>query len=132
MLNLNIPKIDTALAEEGAWVEFQPGISFLIRRERTPQYVSAIQAIHKRHKRQLDAGTASNEVIDAAMAEAQARHILVGWSGLTEGDDHKPLPYSVDAALAIMRDPAYQELRDWVMDQSRDVENYRGQQLKEQ
>ena len=70
MLNLNIPKIDTALAEEGAWVEFQPGISFLIRRERTPQYVSAIQAIHKRHKRQLDAGTASNEVIDAAMAEA--------------------------------------------------------------
>lgn len=69
--------------------------------------------------RELD--PTSPEVLDV-VAPAIARHILLGWDGITENG--APLPYSVAKATELLTDPGLRHLRAFVLQAADDVNAY--------
>ncbi|MDH3375354.1 MAG: hypothetical protein OEQ39_00085 [Gammaproteobacteria bacterium] len=127
-LNLNIGAIDLEKSESGVWIEYDSGISFLIARADTSPYRSAVRKMHKRYKRQIEQETLSDEKSDRLMAELMAEHILLGWSGMMNGKEE--FKYSRDNAVAFLSDERYAEVRQWIMAQSQDLENFRAEEVK--
>lgn len=127
-LKLNVPSVDTGKAAEGVWIDYDDGIQFKIARSNTPAYREAVKKIHRQHKRQIDAGTMSDSLSDSIMAGLMAEHLLVDWKGLMS--DGKEFPYSKENATAFLSEEAYGEIREWIMKQSQDNENYRTEDIK--
>ena len=112
-MKLSAFKIDTARAEAGDWVEIAaiPGMAFKVKGRQT---VAA---------KALRANLASTvSVPDRTDREKMLRHgqrieaeiilsCLMDWRGV-EGDDGKPLLYSVETARAILLDPDFARLTD--------------------
>ena len=51
-----------------------------------------------------------------------AEHILVDWKGISKGGEE--LPYSLENAIALLSDPKYEDLYQWVFNESTKKENY--------
>lgn len=127
-LQLNIKSVDLDAAAGGVWVDYDDGISFRIARANHPAYRNAVKRMHKQHKRQIDNGTMSDELSEKLLAELMAQHILVDWKGLKNGG--KAFQYSVENATSFLQAPQYEEIRDWIMAQANDIENYRSEGVK--
>jgi hypothetical protein len=127
-LKLNIKSVDLDAASGGVWIEYDDKISFKIARANHPAYRSAVKHMHKQHRRQIDNGTMSEELSEKLLAELMAQHILVGWKGLK--NNGKNFEYTVDNATAFLQAPQYEEIRDWIMMQAQDIENYRSEVVK--
>lgn len=129
-LNLNIKAIDLEKSEAGVWIEYDGGIEFLIARSNTPAYRKAVKQMHKRYKRQIENETLSDEKSDRLMAELMAEHILLDWTGMKNGDEE--FKYSRESAIAFLSDERYAEVRQWIMAQADDLENFRQDEVKKQ
>lgn len=127
-MDLNLNSIDLETAEDGQWVEYADGIEFLIARAGNPKYNAALQRFYRRHKRAIEDKSMSDAAADAGLVDVMARHILLGWKGIT--DKGEPLEYSEANAKALLSDQRYAEVRAWITEQSNDVENYRAAYLK--
>ena len=127
-LKLNVPSIDTGKAAEGVWIPYENGIEFKIARSNTPLYREAVKKIHRQHKRQIDAGTLSDSLSDSIMANLMAEHILLDWKGLKNGKED--FPYTRQNAADFLAEESYSEIREWIMVQAQDVENFRAEDIK--
>ena len=114
--------------ENGVWVPLQ----------RDPESGEVLAAVkiarhnNKRYRRHIQEGmskgreTTAKELEDL-LIDGMAQYVIRDWKGITEnGED---LPYSVEAAIKILKDPTLGDFRDWVSEESMKMENYK---LKEE
>jgi len=128
MLDLNLQGVDLEKAAAGVLIQYEGPIKFRIARANTPGYRSAVRRIMKMHKRQIENGSLSDEQSDKITAQLMAEHILVDWEGLS--NDGENFPYTKENAEAFLGDPQYAEIREWIMAQAQDLENFRSEEAK--
>ena len=127
-MKLNLPQIDTDKSEEGSWIDYSSGISFCIARDGNKGYTADMQKMYKQNRRFIENKSMTDEQADSLLSDLQAKHILKGWKGLKNGT--KDFPYSLENAKLLLSDSSYQEVRDWIMEQAAEAENYRTDSLK--
>lgn len=128
MLNLNVPSIDQAMSTDGVWCEFSSKISFLIGRDGIDGFVRAVKASYRQNEYAINSGTLSDDEDDKQMVDILVEYILLGWKGLKDGN--KELPYTPENAKKLLLDKRYFELRKWIILQSKNMENFREQEIK--
>ena len=121
MLKLNLPSVDMDAANEGVWFPFTDTISFKVARDGNPRHKRALQAKLKQIEKMRDKGDYSR--IEHLTNEMTVRYVLKDWKGITEGKD-KELPFSPDIALTILSDPQYEQIRNFILDSSRDESEF--------
>lgn len=84
-----------------------------------------LQALTKPHRHAIANGTIDDKVYDGIFCKAIARHILVGWYGVTLNG--KKLEYSTETAEQILMDPTMHAFREFVVAQSGELDNFRTQ-----
>lgn len=109
------------VGHEEEWVEYQPGVKFLIRGMGHRFVQVGIQA-HREAQQQVYARFRAGDVSALAQGKTEFEMnvsvlgglVLAGWDGVTleTGDS---LPYVPDTATAIVSDPENQELVEWLI-----------------
>lgn len=117
MLKLNLPSVDMDAASEGVWFPFNDTISFKVARDGNPKHKRALQGKLKQIEKMRDKGDYNR--IEHLTNELIVRYILKDWKGITEGKG-KELPFAPDVALTILSDPKYEQIRNFILDSSRD------------
>jgi len=113
-MKLSNLKIDSSKLEQGAWVGDIPGLGDIRLRVRgigNDDYrrrQSELTAALPRHLRKEPAE--QDKITNALIVET----LLEGWEKV-EGDDGKPMPFTADAALAILEDPDMRAFNDGVI-----------------
>lgn len=133
--------VDSARAEEGAWVDDIPdmeGLRLKVRGSNNKEWrrlqQKLLQAVPR--KRRMT-GNLDAEDGDRITTLCLLNTALLDWEGL-DGDDDKPLPYSREVAEKLLTDPDYRRFRlaaawaaDKVAEQSKeDVEQDSGNLLR--
>lgn len=121
MLKLNLPSVDMDAASEGVWFPFTETISFKIARDGNPKHKRALQAKVRQIEKMRDRGEYKR--IEHLTNEFTVRYILKDWKGITEGEGQE-LPFAEDTALTILSDPQYEQIRNFIMDSSRDESEF--------
>lgn len=80
-------------------------ITFLVAREggRNIQYQKTAEQIFKPYRRQLQHGAIDPEVLDGLLAQAYAKAVVKGWSGVEDENDN-PLPYNEANVVKLLTD----------------------------
>jgi len=120
-MKLNVPKIDMDLASEGKWFKFNDEISFKVARDGNPQHKRAIQNKFKAIQKHRDRGEVDR--IERINNELIARCVLRDWKGLEE-EGVGAIHYSYEIALAIISDPAYQGIKEFIIECSSASEEF--------
>jgi hypothetical protein len=95
---------------EGQWFNYGPGPlgsdqRFLLARtsRANKRYTEAIRRMSEKYGQQIEAKTLSDDVAFEMMLKIFCTTVLIDWDGIA-GPDGNELPYSVDAAVMLMRD----------------------------
>lgn len=121
-----LPKTDVAKSSKGIWVDYEGGIRFRIARAGNVAYQAKLRELladnlpSLRHRKGQQF---SDQELEAHL-RAAAECVLVDWDGI-EGDDGAVLPYSVDAAYAILSSDETQEVAAFVWGVASDAAAYR-------
>lgn len=119
-MDLTRYKTDTALENQGTWIEGPEGSRFLIRSADSKQYRRALlQAARKESATKLrkDPEAQRRLTVDA-MAEA----IILDWQGVEQ--DGQPLPCTVENRKALLE---ITELRELIATEAQDTANFRSE-----
>lgn len=125
MLDLNLPSVDMDAASDGVWFPFTDKISFKIARDGNPKHKRALQGKVKQIEKMREKGDFNR--IEHLTNELTVRYILKDWKGITEGKG-KELPFSQETALTILSDPQYEQIRNYILDCSRDESEFETQE----
>ncbi len=121
MGSLNEVAMDMTKASVGVEVEYAAGIKVVVGSANSPKYRKARVALLALHRKAKRRNALSAEQILDLLKPASARHILLNWSGMTEGDgsdDDKEIPYTYEKAMEIFSNPAYNDFFDFVVETS--------------
>lgn len=119
---------DTKKAETGVWREFE-GIEFLIARIDNPDAKKELRRLSKREKT-LNRGKVDDERAEALLNEAISKTVLKGWRKL-EDDDGNEITFTPAKALEILSNPAFAELRNWIVNVATSDQEFRVDQIEE-
>ena len=115
-MDLKELRIDPELADGGVWVDYDGTTKFLIAMWLNRHFSKAVSAMSKRYRHLIN--SQDPEVLDEKFNGIIAKHILLGWQGLTDGGN--PLPYSVETAQEILASDTYRPFRRWVIEVAND------------
>jgi len=121
MLKLNLPKTNIDLASDGRWVAFSDEISFKIAMDNNPGHKRAVQAKFKQIQKLREKSNFNR--IEIINNELLVRYILKDWKGITE-EGGKNLPFDEETALQILGNAEYQSIKDFIQDESREIDEY--------
>jgi hypothetical protein len=120
------PKKET----QGTWVDVAEGVKILVARINNPRYTMRLMELQRPNWKQYRRGNV-DLVKEAEMhTRVIAETILLGWVGLTD-DKGEPVEYSVDKAIEILSDPELHDFRDFVVEESQRMSNFRDIELEE-
>lgn len=114
--------------EEGVWAEYKPGVRFKIARAGNSRYLRISDRIDAPFRKKAQQGKLSTEQVITNLCKSMGEGIVRDWEGLetTEGE---PLPYSPEAAAAMLRQ--HPDVRDFITEFSAESENYRREEIEE-
>jgi len=121
MPKLSSVRTNVEKAEKGVWTEYE-GIRLLVARYNNAAHKRAIAEGSKPHLERIRAGDSDLNL--TIQREAMAGTVLLGWDKL-EDDDGKPIPFSQEKALEILKDPRLADLHEHVMAQAMAQRNFR-------
>jgi hypothetical protein len=120
--------VDEKAEQEGRWVEYGNGVSFLVARSGNPKYSRLLASMYKRNKVALEAkGEAAEALNESLMGEVMAKTILLGWKGNVALKGVK-LEYSVENAKRLL---AVKDFRRYISSVSEDFESFKAEQEAE-
>ena len=118
--------IDQAKAEAGVTVDLGGGIKFTVARLFNKRYAAAVERLREPFKALVEAG---GKIPDADQrrinARAMAEGLLIGWEGVVDDETGEPIPYSPDAAAAILEDEENATIRDIIFGKAREDDLFR-------
>lgn len=116
MKGLNLPTVDLETAEAGKWFDFNETMSFRIAKDGNAKHKRAVQGKFA----QIEKLRGRNDFnrIEALTNELMSKYILKDWKGVTEETDEGTvvLPFSSEVALTILSNPAYEIIKEFVLD----------------
>lgn len=116
-MKLSAIKVDSARAEQGAWIGEIPDMGDLRLRVRGLRNADArrlrAQLVRSVPRDQLVRGSLTPEAEDKIASKILAGSILVDWQNLSDEHD-EPIPYSKEKALELLTDPDLVAFRDAV------------------
>lgn len=121
--NLNDFRTDPELTKAGVWVDFGGGAEFKLAAFESPAFQ---EDLRKRTKPYQDLGRDVPEADqEEIMIDLMAKHILLDWKGVYDVVDGEEveLEYSVDNARRLLKEIT--RVREWVVAQSRKVQNFK-------
>lgn len=127
MAKLSSVKRDVEKASQGIWRTFE-GIDFCIARIDNPDAKKELRRLSKL-ERATRRGKVDDDAAEKHITAVVAKHVIKDWRNL-EDDDGKPIPYSVETASKIIADPAFAELRDWIITIATEDEAFRAETIE--
>ncbi len=128
MAKLSEFKQDTGKAESGVWVCGVMGnIDVKIARFNNPAFVKMFQKLTKQYR---NLKTISDDVSKDIVNQCIANTVLLGWRNI-QAEDGSDVPYSVEAAVALLADPENIEFYRVVTDLSNEAEVFRKEVVEE-
>lgn len=124
MAKLSSIRTDVAKASAGVWVVHESGARFRVARWGGPEMERWLSVKKAPKLRAWRSGTVSADEAEALVVEAIARFVVLEWENV-EGDDGTPIPYTTAKAVEILGDPAYRDLRAFLVESSQDQALYR-------
>lgn len=111
--------------DAGTWADYQ-GAKFLIAHAGSDRFQRRMQALQKPYRRKMERGEMDPADTRRIMTQAMGEAILLGWEGVKRGEEE--VQYSSKLAIQLLtNDPA---LRDFVMEYSTDLQNFRDEDLE--
>jgi hypothetical protein len=99
---------DKNLEEGGVDVDLGGGAVVTICRTNNPKFRDYLNKLRKPYERQIQRGTADQDVLDKLTRKAVARYVVIGWQGIEI--DGEEVEYSPETAEKIMIEfPDFQE-----------------------
>lgn len=123
MADLTAITRDRQKATEGGWIPFFEDLEFKIASAATNDYKKAIAKKTKPFVRKIRAGTVDEQELNYVTAPVIAKYLLLDWKGLTENGEE--VPYSVEKATELLRNPDLLDLRLFVLEEANTSENFR-------
>lgn len=116
---------DEAKEEEGVWADFGEGIRVKVRRFKSRIVQETQRKLHKPFADTVRRGPLPDHIAEDLMAKLMAQAIIADWEipGDEEGDP--PVPNTVEAKLAIIKNKDYAEFRDEILAISFERDAYR-------
>ena len=119
-MDLRQLRTDPVKEDDGVWVSLDPTTRIKIARMYNPafsRYLNELKSEASRAKRNMDEDARGD-----ILARAMARHILVGWEGLT--DDGEEFPDSEENALQLLNDITLRDFREVVLAEANNYANF--------
>lgn len=120
-MELNEYKTDEKLEVEGTWIDYGDDGKFLIARLGNHKFNERHEALRKKYK-----GKLSNKQQKEITIQAMAETIFLGFEGITENGI--PLEDTLENRKKIL---SVRDVSDWIVEASRDMENFKAEQEKE-
>lgn len=102
MADLRKLRFDPKKAVDGVWVDWYDA-KLLVARASNKRFRDRYAKLSEPHLKELREKTADESLSTRILKQAIAETILLGWDGITEGD--QPVPYSPEKALELFNDP---------------------------
>lgn len=108
-------RADVARERDGDWVEIPdlPGVSLKVRGFSYGPFTMARDIVQMKWSRRYGREPVPVEVSFPENGKLYAEHILLDWKGFVD-DDGKDVPYTREASLELLTDPAFRELHDHI------------------
>jgi hypothetical protein len=120
--------VDEKAEQDGRWVEYGSGVSFLVARAGNAKYNRLLASMYKRNKVALESkGEAAEALNESLMGEVMAKTILLGWKGHVAIKGEK-LDYSTENAKRLL---AIKDFRRYISSVSEDFESFKAEQEAE-
>lgn len=118
-----MPDAPNPKLEEGSWADYR-GARFLIAHAESDRFQRRMQALEKPFRRKIERNEMDPADRKNLLTQALGETILLNWEGVTSKGS--PVAYSKTTSVAMLRnDP---ELRNFVMEYSTDLLNYKDDQ----
>jgi len=113
---------------EGVWFDLDETSKVKVARRSNKAYQALISQLYERYKRILDQkNQAARDKSMQLTIEAMAKHLLVGWEGLTSNG--VPIEYSFEKAKELL---AVKDFRELVASFADDTEAFKAESQQEQ
>lgn len=129
MANISSLKIDTKKEVEGVEFDYFEDIKLKVARFDNPAFTKFMRASLKPHQQAIRDDQLSEVVAERIYHEGLAKHVLVGWTGITD-ESGTPVPYSYEKAFEYLNDPAYRDFKRAVETFAKRTEAFRVENLK--
>ena len=106
---------------QGVWVVFTEHIRFKIGSINAAPYQKVYDVAQKALRREYKGRRVPDDVAQGAMMQCLAEGVLFDWEGVCDKDG-KPLPFSADNALIILKD--LRRVRDFISVYAMDDDNF--------
>lgn len=105
-------KTDKNVETDGVWIDYGDGLRVRIARAggANHRYISAVERLSRRYRRQVQLEVLSNEESRKLMAQVYAETVVLGWEGVTD-EDGNLRPFNVANCVAL-----FEELPDLFFD----------------
>ncbi len=117
--------IDEQREVGGIWVETSASGRLLVARAGNPRATAMFERLSKPY--QSNRGGIPKDIEETLYLRVMARHILLGWEGVTEGG--QPVEYSPEAAEKLLK--KYKGFREEVLAYATNLDLFRAEQAKE-
>jgi hypothetical protein len=102
--------LDADAANHGKWFDLEDGGRVKVAKFNNPLHRAEITRLQKPHLATLRSGVDTTDLVNDITVKAMARHILVGWDGLTL--DGENIDYSPEKAEELLK--SFPEFREAV------------------
>lgn len=123
----DINNVDKEQTRNGVWTEFNSG-SFLIAHTSSLAFQREFSRLQQPYLKKIERGTIDPEVSTSILCKAMAKGLLLDWKDV--GSGNKKLPYTVEMAAKVLE--SNQDLREFVMEYSTNLENFRSEEMLEE
>lgn len=120
---------DKALEEQGAWIEFLPGVRFKIARNTTARFKQRIHAAYRPYQVLMNSGEGLPAAVEPKVnSEVIADTLLMAWEGVTFRGE--AVPFERTRVIALLME--LPDLRNWIWQQADSAANYRRKMLEQE
>lgn len=126
-MDLSTFDVNDKLSIEGKWVPIGKDAKLRVARLNNENYRAYVKKATSPYKGAMRAGQVDEDLMTEIIIQAAARHILLGWEGLTENKE--PVPYSVPKAEELLRNK--EPFRDLVMSLANDQQLFNDAEIEE-
>ena len=98
-------KTDTSVETQGAWVDYDDGVSIRVARAggSNKAYLKEVEKAYRKHRRGIDLETIGRDVLRKIMIEVYAKTVILDWKGVTDADG-KELVFNQENVKKILTD----------------------------
>lgn len=116
----NIDEDLSILEDEGIKVDYE-GSELLIASVNNIKYQRLLSKLRYPYRYKIEKNTVDPKILLNIMCEALSKTILVGWTGVVNGEG-QDVPYTIKSAAQALKNS---HLREFVIDIATEIENFR-------